>query len=86
MPVRIEYQYVFPVPGVKPMLVPTTIQDRWVKQDGVWYHVLDTSVIPVPEKNAKNRALRIENRDLGEGHGTHRQRTGEAKTYDRSSS
>ena len=53
VPVRIEYQYVFPVPGVKPMLVPTTIQDRWVKQDGVWYHVLDTSVIPVPEKNAR---------------------------------
>ena len=53
VPVRIEYQYVFPVPGVKPMLVPTTIQDRWVKQDGVWYHVLDTTVIPVPKKNAR---------------------------------
>ena len=53
VPVRIQYQYVFPVPGVKPMLVPTTIQDRWVKQDGVWYHRLDTNVIPVPEKNAR---------------------------------
>ena len=41
------------LPGVKPMLVPTTIQDRWVKQDGVWYHVLDTTVIPVPKKNAR---------------------------------
>ena len=53
VPVRIEYQYMFPVPGVKPMLVPTTIQDRWVKQDGVWYHTLDTKVIPVPETNAR---------------------------------
>ena len=53
VPVRIQYQYVFPVPGAKPMLVPTTIQDRWVKQDGVWYHTLDTNVIPVPEKNAR---------------------------------
>ena len=51
VPVRIQYQYVFP--GAKPMLVPTTIQDRWVKQDGVWYHVLDTTVIPVPKKNAR---------------------------------
>ena len=55
VPVRIQYQYVFPVPGVKPMLVPTTIQDRWVKQDGVWYHALDTKVIPVPEKNARQK-------------------------------
>ena len=55
VPVRIQYQYVFPVPGVKPMLVPTTIQDRWVKQDGVWYHTLDTNVIPVPEKNARQK-------------------------------
>ena len=56
VPVRIQYQYMFPIPGTKPMLVPTTIQDRWVKQDGVWYHALDTSVIPVPEKtHGKNR-------------------------------
>ena len=53
VPVRIQYQYMFPIPGTKPMLVPTTIQDRWVKQDGVWYHTLDTKVIPVPEKNAR---------------------------------
>ena len=53
VPVRIQYQYVFP--GAKPMLVPTTIQDRWVKQDGVWYHVLDTTVIPVPKKNARQK-------------------------------
>ena len=55
VPVRIQYQYMFPIPGVKPMLVPTTIQDRWVKQDGVWYHALDTKVIPVPEKNARQK-------------------------------
>ena len=40
VPVRIQYQYVFPIPGVKPMLVPTTIHDRWKKQHGVWYHDL----------------------------------------------
>ena len=40
VPVRIQYQYVFPIPGAKPMLVPTTIHDRWKKQDGVWYHDL----------------------------------------------
>ena len=37
---RIQYQYVFPIPGAKPMLVPTTIHDRWKKQHGVWYHDL----------------------------------------------
>ena len=40
VPLRIQYQYVFPIPGVKPMLVPTTIHDRWKKQHGVWYHDL----------------------------------------------
>ena len=40
VPVRIQYQYVFPIPGAKPMLVPTTIHDRWKKQHGVWYHDL----------------------------------------------
>ena len=40
VPVRIQYQYVFPIPGVKPMLMPTTIHDRWKKQHGVWYHDL----------------------------------------------
>ena len=40
VPVRIHYQYVFPIPGAKPMLVPTTIHDRWKKQHGVWYHDL----------------------------------------------
>ncbi len=40
VPVRIQYEYVFPIPGAKPMLVPTTIHDRWKKQHGVWYHDL----------------------------------------------
>ena len=40
VPIRIQYQYVFPISGAKPMLVPTTIQDRWKKQHGVWYHNL----------------------------------------------
>ena len=37
---RIQYQYVFPIPGAKPMLLPTTVRDRWKKQHGVWYHDL----------------------------------------------
>ena len=37
---RIQYQYVFPIPGAKPMLLPTTVHDRWKKQHGVWYHDL----------------------------------------------
>ena len=40
VPVRIQYQYVFPIPGAKPMLMPTTVHDRWKKQHGVWYHDL----------------------------------------------
>lgn len=45
VPLKIKYEYMFPVQGAKPILVPTTIQDHWEKQHGVWYHVLDTQVI-----------------------------------------
>ena len=42
---QLKYEYTFPQPGVKPVLVPTQATDYWEKDQGVWYHVLDTNVI-----------------------------------------
>ena len=46
IPLRLQYEYTFPQPGVKSMQVPTQVTDYWEKDQGVWYHVLDTNVIP----------------------------------------
>lgn len=45
IPLQLKYEYIFPMPGARPMEVPTQITDRWEKDQGVWYHVLDTNVI-----------------------------------------
>lgn len=43
--VQLRYEYTFPQPGVKPILVPTQVIDYWEKDQGIWYHVLDTDVL-----------------------------------------
>lgn len=45
IPLRLWYEYTFPQPGAKSMQVPTQVTDYWEKDQGVWYHVLDTNVI-----------------------------------------
>jgi hypothetical protein len=42
---QLKYEYTFPQPGAKSMLVPTQVTDYWEKDQGIWYHVLDTDVI-----------------------------------------
>jgi hypothetical protein len=44
---RLKYEYLFPVPGAQPMQVPTQITDHWKKDQGVWYHVLDTNPLAI---------------------------------------
>lgn len=39
---QLKYEFSFPAPGAQPMEVLTRITDRWEKDEGVWYHVLDT--------------------------------------------
>lgn len=40
--VQMKYEFSFPVPGAQPLEVDTRITDRWEKDEGIWYHVLDT--------------------------------------------
>ena len=44
---QIKYEYFFPMPGTPPMEVPTQIVDRWEKDQGVWYHILDTKPLAI---------------------------------------
>ncbi|MCE2485347.1 MAG: hypothetical protein J4F42_07525 [Desulfurellaceae bacterium] len=43
---RVEYAYTFPSMAGRQMSTSTVIADAWRKERGVWYHVLQTQVIP----------------------------------------
>lgn len=43
---KATYTYRFNLPGAKPFTVPTELTDYWQKEAGIWYHVLDTRIIP----------------------------------------
>ena len=43
---RVEYAYTFPSMAGRQITTSTVIADDWRKERGVWYHVLQTQVIP----------------------------------------
>ena len=43
---RVEYAYTFPSMAGRQISTSTVIADAWRKERGVWYHVLQTQVIP----------------------------------------
>ena len=43
---RVEYEYTFPSMADRKIPASTVIADAWRKERGVWYHVLQTEVIP----------------------------------------
>ena len=43
---RVEYAYTFPSMAGRQITTSTVIADAWRKERGVWYHVLQTEVIP----------------------------------------
>ena len=43
---RVEYAYTFPSMAGRQISTSTIIADSWRKERGVWYHVLQTQVIP----------------------------------------
>ena len=43
---RLQYEYTFPSMPDRAFPVSTVIADTWQKEQGVWYHVLQTEVIP----------------------------------------
>jgi len=47
IPLQLKYEYFFPIPGVLPMVVPTQITDSWEKDQGIWYHILDTKPLAI---------------------------------------
>lgn len=51
-----KYTYKFNIPGAKPLIVSTEIADYWQKEAGIWYHVLDTKVIPNGRPVITNKA------------------------------
>jgi hypothetical protein len=44
--IKAKYSYRFNIPRAKPFIVPTEFTDYWQKDAGMWYHVLDTLIIP----------------------------------------
>ena len=43
---RVQYEYTFPSMPDRKIRTSTVIADAWRKERGVWYHVLQTEVIP----------------------------------------
>lgn len=41
---QIQYEYTFPSMAARKISTSTTIADAWRKEQGVWYHVLQTEV------------------------------------------
>ena len=41
---RIEYEYTFPSMADRKIPASTAIADAWQKEQGIWYHVLQTEV------------------------------------------
>lgn len=42
----LKYEYTFPSMAGHKMLTSAVVADSWQKEQGVWYHVLETQVIP----------------------------------------
>ena len=43
---QLQYEYTFPFMADRKIPASTVIADVWQKEQGVWYHVLQTEVIP----------------------------------------
>ena len=43
---QLQYEYTFPFMADRKIPASTVIADAWQKEQGVWYHVLQTEVIP----------------------------------------